>query len=156
MPLEDAKEVGKQEDGEERPRIEDVPKESLDKAIEVQGQSSPMPKASPAAITPARPGAPVPGSVASEDTEVRPRSEPRIEDAEKLAQVDRKRTPPPESGVGMGSASHQAETPQVPFTPEMQTPLFTEPFCIVIVMHHGCTMTNRHVPFFRQSVDHPS
>ena len=26
MPLEDAKEVGKQEDEEERPRIEDVPK----------------------------------------------------------------------------------------------------------------------------------
>ena len=48
MPLEDAKEVGKQEDEEERPRIEDVPKESLDKAIEVQGQSSPMPKTSPA------------------------------------------------------------------------------------------------------------
>ena len=40
--------------------------------------------------------------------------------------MDRKRTPPPESGVGMGSASGQAETPQVPFTPKMQTPLFTE------------------------------
>lgn len=124
LALEDGKEVGSKEEEKKRLRIEDAPTESLEKVKDTQGKSSPMPKTSPAAITPARPGSAVPESTASRASEVRPRSEPRIEDSEKPAQVDHQRTPPPGSGMGRGAASSQAETPQVPATPEMQTPLF--------------------------------
>ena len=126
LALEDGKEVGSKEEEKKRLRIEDAPTESLEKVKDTQGKSSPMPKTSPAAITPARPGSAVPESTASRASEVRPRSEPRIEDSEKPAQVDHQRTPPPGSGMGRGAASSQAETPQVPVTPEMQTPLFSE------------------------------
>ena len=126
LALEDGKEVGSKEEEKKRLRIEDAPTESLEKVKDTQGKSSPMPKTSPAAITPARPGSAVPESAASRASEVRPRSEPRIEDSEKPAQVDHQRTPPPGSGMGRGAASSQAETPQVPVTPEMQTPLFSE------------------------------
>jgi hypothetical protein len=109
LPLEDGKVEG-QVEGEERLEIEDDPKRLLEGQGESEGKSTlKPPKSSPAALTPAKPGAAASvGSAVSRTSGQRRDEPPKALEDDSRSKVEENRTPPSATAggrVGPGRAS---------------------------------------------------